>query len=207
MEKIRQAVMAGKIDVVKAEVQAALDAQSDAAEIINNGLIAGMNVVGSKMKTGEMFVPEVLMSARAMQAGLEMVKHLIAAGSITSAGKLVIGTVAGDLHDIGKNLVAMMFESLGFEVVDLGVNVTAQKFVEAVKEHQPQIVGLSALLTTTMPVMKETIDLLESEGIRAQVKVMIGGAPVSQEYANEIGANAYAADAAAAVDLAKQLVA
>lgn len=206
-EQICKAVVAGNVVNVKAEVQKAIDAQVDPQEIVNNGLIAGMNIVGPKMQTGEMFVPEVLKSAKSMQGGLELLKDLLAEGSLTYSGKIVIGTVAGDLHDIGKNLVAMILESSGYAVIDLGVNISAEQFVQAINEHQPQILGLSALLTTTMPEMKKVIDQIANEGLRDKVRVIVGGAPVSNEYATEIGADGYAADAAAAVDLAKELIA
>lgn len=207
LELICKEVVAGNLENVKMEVQKAIDAQMDPQEIVNKGLIAGMNIVGPKMQTGEMFVPEVLKSAKSMQAGLELLKDLLAEGSITYSGKIIIGTVAGDLHDIGKNLVAMMLQSSGFAVIDLGVNISAEQFIQAINEHQPQILGLSALLTTTMPEMKKIIDQIANEGLRDKVKVIVGGAPVSKEYAMEIGADGYASDAATTIDLVKELVA
>lgn len=207
LELICKEVVAGSVENVKIEVLKAIDAQLDPQEIVNKGLIAGMNIVGPKMQTGEMFVPEVLKSARSMQAGLELLKDLLAEGSITYSGTIVIGTVAGDLHDIGKNLVAMMLQSSGFAVIDLGVNISAEQFIKAINQHQPQILGLSALLTTTMPEMKKIIDQVANEGLRDKVKVIIGGAPVSNEYAVEIGADGYASDAATTIDLVKQLIA
>jgi 5-methyltetrahydrofolate--homocysteine methyltransferase len=176
-------------------------------DIINRGLIAGMSVVGARFKAGEMFVPEVLMAARAMNAGLEIVKPFITEGDIPTVGKVVIGTVKGDLHDIGKNLVAMMMESGGFNVVNLGVDIPPEKFAAAVKEQKPQVVALSALLTTTMLAMKDTVEVLKEEGLRESVKVIIGGAPVTQQFAEEIGADGYAPDAASATDLAKKILA
>lgn len=172
-------------------------------EIVNKGLICGMNEVGKLMKEGEMYVPEVLMAAKAMHAGMDVVKPLLAGTSYH--GKVVIGTVAGDLHDIGKNLVAMMMDSGGLEVIDLGIDVAPEAFVAAVKEHKPDVVAMSALLTTTMLNMKETIDLLKKEGLGDSVKVIVGGAPVSADFANEIGADGFAEDAASAKDLALAL--
>jgi 5-methyltetrahydrofolate--homocysteine methyltransferase len=179
----------------------------DPLEIINQGLVAGMNVVGPRFKAGEMFVPEVLMSAKALHAGMELVKEKLVDFEMPSEGKVVIGTVKGDLHDIGKNLVAIMLESSGYDVVNLGVDIPPEKFAEAVKEHNPQVVGLSALLTTTMLAMKETIDYLKEEGLRDQVKVIIGGAPVTEDFSVEIGADGYAPDGGSAVELVKGLLA
>ena len=173
-------------------------------EIISNGLIAGMNVVGVQFKSGEMFVPEVLMSAKSMAAGIEIVKPLIADKDMPSMGKVLIGTVKGDLHDIGKNLVAMMLESGGFTVINLGIDIAPEKFVAAFKEHQPDIIAMSALLTTTMMHMKDTIELIKEEGFK--VKCIIGGAPISQEFADTIGADGYSPDAASAVDLCRKLL-
>jgi len=153
-----------------------------------------------------MFVPEVLISAKSMHAGMDVVKPLLAEGESSSAGTVVIGTVEGDLHDIGKNLVAMMLEGAGFEVVDLGVDLSAEEFVDAVKEHNPEVLGLSALLTTTMPAMQNTIEALEEAGVRDQVKIMVGGAPVTEDFANEIGADAYASDGSASTELAREFV-
>ena len=174
-------------------------------EIINQGLISGMNVVGDRFKKGEMYVPEVMMAAKAMHAGMSIVKPLLVEGESSTTGKVLIGTVAGDLHDIGKNLVGMMMESGGMEVVDLGVDVTPEKFAEAVREQKPQVIGLSALLTTTMLSMKDTIEVLKEEGLRDSVKVIVGGAPVTQDFADEIGADGWAPDAASAKDLAQKL--
>lgn len=174
-------------------------------EIISKGLIGGMNIVGDRFKKGDMYVPEVMMAAKAMHAGMNIVKPLLLEGETSSTGKVIIGTVSGDLHDIGKNLVGMMMGSSGMEVVDLGVDVTPEKFAQAVREHKPQVVGLSALLTTTMLAMKDTIEILKEEGLRDSVKVIIGGAPVTQDFANEIGADGWAPDAASAKDLARKL--
>ena len=175
------------------------------SEIISKGLISGMNVVGDRFKKGDMYVPEVMMAAKAMHAGMNIVKPLLLEGESSSTGKVIVGTVAGDLHDIGKNLVGMMMESGGMEVVDLGVDVTPDKFAEAVREHKPQVVGLSALLTTTMLAMKDTIEVLKEQGLRDSVKVIVGGAPVTQDFADEIGADGWAPDAASAKDLARKL--
>jgi 5-methyltetrahydrofolate--homocysteine methyltransferase len=173
--------------------------------VLENGLIAGMDRVGKDFKSGELFVPEVLVAARAMQAGMNILRPLLVENKVASAGKIVIGTVKGDLHDIGKNLVKMMLEGAGYEIIDLGNDVSPQRFVEAVQQHHPDLIGLSALLTTTMPQMKETIRALVAAGLRDSVKVMIGGAPVTGEYASQIGADAYAPDAAVAVDRAHSL--
>jgi 5-methyltetrahydrofolate--homocysteine methyltransferase len=166
-----------------------------------------MDRVGVDFKNGDLFVPEVLIAARAMHAGMDILRPLMAESGVASAGKVVVGTVAGDLHDIGKNLVVMMLEGGGFEVVDIGIDAPPQKFIEAVQAEQPDLVGISALLTTTMPAMEKTIDALEEAGMRDGIKIMIGGAPVTQAYAKEIGADGYAPDAASAVDLARSLMA
>ncbi|MDD3315480.1 MAG: corrinoid protein [Syntrophaceticus sp.] len=200
-------VISGDVDKVKSTTLQLLDAGEDPMKIIDDGLVNGINVVGERFKEGEMYVPEMMMSAQAMKAGVELAKEKVSGIEITTAGKVVIGTVAGDLHDIGKNLVAMMLESSGFDVVDLGVDVETDGFIAAVKEHKPQIVGMSALLTTTMPAMKDVIAALQEGGLRNDVKVIIGGAPVTKEYANEIGADGFGADAALAIDLCKEVVA
>lgn len=205
-ENLAQNVVSGNAAQVKKIVNAMLITGVSPLEIINQGLIGGMNIVGPLFKKGEMFVPEVLMSAKAMAAGIDIVKPLIADTDMPSMGKVIIGTVKGDLHDIGKNLVSMMLESAGFTVVNLGVDNSPEKFIQAIKEHNPSIIGMSALLTTTMLNMKYTIELLQEEGLREKVKVIIGGAPVSQEFANEIGADGFAPDAASAVELCQQLV-
>ncbi|HWR41668.1 corrinoid protein [Sporomusa sp.] len=206
LNQLAQSVIAGNVDQVKDQVKSLISSGTDPVEIVNQGLIAGMNVVGARFKAGDMYVPEVLMSARSMSSGLELVKPLIAEKDIQSRGKVVIGTVKADLHDIGKNLVSMMMQSGGLEVIDIGIDVSPEKFIEAVREHNPDIVGMSALLTTTMPAMQDTIELLEEEGLRDKVKVIVGGAPVSQEFATSIGADGYAPDAATATDLCKELI-
>ena len=206
LQEIANAVIAGQLETVKQLAQAAVDEGVAPEDIIEQGLIAGMNVVGVKFKANEFYVPEVLIAARAMHGGMDIVKPLLADASASSKGKVVIGTVKGDLHDIGKNLVSMMLEGGGYEVVDLAVDVPPEKFVEAVEAENADVIALSALLTTTMPGMKEAIDALAGAGVRDSVKVIIGGAPVTQNYADEIGADGYAPDAASAVDLVAELL-
>lgn len=205
-EELINAVIAGQDTKVKELTQQAINEKLDPTLIINDALIAGMNVVGQRFKNNEMFVPEVLMCARAMNAGMEVVKPLLLEGEIPSKGTVVIGTVRGDLHDIGKNLVGMMLESAGYKVIDLGVDTSPESFVAAVKENNAQVVGLSALLTTTMLAMKETIQVLKEEGVRDNVKVLIGGAPITQEFADEIGADGFAPDGASATELVDRLI-
>ena len=176
------------------------------AEDIMSSLIDGMNVIGVKFKNNEVYVPEVLIAARAMNAGLDIIRPILEESGVKAIGKVIIGTVAGDLHDIGKNLVKMMMVGAGLEVIDLGVDVTPEKFVAGVKEHSPNIVAMSALLTTTMPSMQKTVEALKAEGLRDSVTVMIGGAPVTDNYAKEIGADSYTPDAATAAEVAKELV-
>ena len=203
---IYDSILEGQQNDTIAGVQAAIDAGLPPGDILNKGMVDAMAEVGRLFEEGEYFVPEMLIAARAMQSGLALLKpHLIEA-DIESAGKVAIGTVKGDLHDIGKNLVGMMLEGAGFEVLDLGTDVTPVKFVETVKDGDVDIIALSALLTTTMPSMKATIDALKAEGIRDQVKVMIGGAPVTDAYAEQIGADGYSPDASRAVNLAKSLI-
>jgi 5-methyltetrahydrofolate--homocysteine methyltransferase len=198
-------VIKADIEKTKETTAELLQAGEDPLKLINEGLIPGINEVGERFKEGNLFVPEMMMSAQAMKAGVDLAKEKMTGIELPTAGKVVIGTVAGDLHDIGKNLVSMMLESSGFDVIDLGVDVASDQFVAAVKEHKAAIVGMSALLTTTMPAMKEVVDALKEGNLRDDVKVIIGGAPVSQAYADEIGADGYAADAALAVDLCKQI--
>ncbi len=205
LTKIYNAVLDGDAKSAQAGVQAAMDAGLPADTILKEGLIAAMTEVGRLFEENEYFVPEMLVSARAMQSGLALLKPQLAAGGATPSGKVVIGTVKGDLHDIGKNLVGMMLEGAGFEIIDLGTDVTPEKFVQAVKDHSPQVIGMSALLTTTMPSMGNTIKALEEAGLRDRVKVMIGGAPVTDEFARRVGADGYSPDASSAVRLAKSL--
>jgi 5-methyltetrahydrofolate--homocysteine methyltransferase len=206
IEAIYHAVMEGNANEAATLVQATLDAGIPPSDILNKGCIAAMGEVGRLFEEGEMFVPEMLIAARAMQAGMNVLKPHLAEGEITSAGKAVIGTVAGDLHDIGKNLVGMMMEGAGFEIVDMGTDVSADAFVGAVKTHNPDLIGMSALLTTTMPSMRATIEALTEAGLRDQVKVLIGGAPVTQAFADEIGADGFAPDASSATRKAKELL-
>ena len=203
---ITNSLIGGDAGTLTGLVQGAVDKGMAPKEILNEGLIKGMDIVGERMQNGDMFIPEVLMSAKAMSAAVEILKPLLGAEDASAAGKVVMGTAKGDLHDIGKNLVLMMLESAGFEVINLGVDVNPAKFVEAVKEHDATIVGISALLTTTMGAMKDTIDALTEAGYRDKVKVIIGGAPVTQKYADEIGADGYAADAGSASKLAKSFI-
>jgi 5-methyltetrahydrofolate--homocysteine methyltransferase len=196
----------GEEEKVAQLVQQALDQGMAAGEILSGGLIAGMDEVGKDFKAGDLFVPEVLIAARAMHAGMNILRPLLAESDVPTAGKYLIGTVKGDLHDIGKNLVKMMLEGAGFETIDLGTDVEPAAFVAAVREHQPDLLGMSALLTTTMVNMKATIEALEEAGLRDSVKVMIGGAPVTAAFAEQVGADAYAPDAASAVDTARGLV-
>ncbi|MBC2723976.1 B12-binding domain-containing protein [Desulfosporosinus sp.] len=204
---LAQSVIEGQKDKVKDQVQSLIAAGNSPLEIVNEGLIAGMNVVGVRFKAGDMYVPEVLMAAKSMTGGLEIVKPLIASADQKSQGKILLGTVKGDLHDIGKNLVGMLIESGGLEVINMGVDISAEDFIDAIIEHEPDILALSALLTTTMPAMQDIIEMLEDEDLRGKVKVIIGGAPVSQEYADTIGADGYAPDAGSAVELCKKLLA
>ena len=206
IEAIALAVEEGKSKIIAGLVEEALSEGISAGEILNNGMIKAMGVVGEKFKNNEIFVPEMLIAARAMKKGVEVLQPHLSASGVEPLGKVIIGTVVGDLHDIGKNLVAMMIEGAGFEVTDLGVDVPPEKFVEAIKDNPVvQIVALSSLLTTTMPALKETIDAIEKAGLREGIKIMVGGAPVSQEHADSIGADGYAPDAASAADLAKSL--
>jgi 5-methyltetrahydrofolate--homocysteine methyltransferase len=206
LHEISEALIVGNAKKVRKLVDQALKEGVSPKEILDNALVPGMNVVGKKFKNNEYYVPEVLIAARAMHAGMDLIKPLLTQTGASYVGKVAIGTVRGDLHDIGKNLVAMMLEGAGFQIVDLGVDVPPEKFVEAAKNEGVNIVAMSALLTTTMLVMKDTINALKEAGIREKVKVMIGGAPVTQRYADEIGADGYAPDAATAVEKAKELL-
>jgi 5-methyltetrahydrofolate--homocysteine methyltransferase len=207
LEAIYAAVMEGDAPEAATQVQAALEAGIAPGEILNKGCIAAMGEVGRLFEEGEMFVPEMLIAARAMQAGMNLLKPYLAEGEVVSAGRIVVGTVSGDLHDIGKNLVGMMMEGAGFEVIDLGTDVKPAAFVDAVREHKPNLIGMSALLTTTMPSMTATIEALTEAGLRDQVQVLVGGAPVTQSFADSIGADGYAPDASSASRRAKALLA
>ncbi len=206
LEKISEALQGGNASEVGKLVKSAIESKLPPEDILNKGLIAGMSKIGEKFKCNEVYVPEVLMAARAMHAGLAELKPLLVASGIKPRGKVVLGTVRGDLHDIGKNLVGMMIQGAGFAVTDLGNDVAPEKFVETARQEGAQIIGLSALLTTTMPNMKEVVAKLKESGLRDQVKVLVGGAPLTMEYAREIGADGYAPDAAEAAELASSLV-
>ena len=203
LNEISELVIKGDIMGTKAKVAEAVDQKVDATSILNDGLMPGINEIGERFAKGQIFVPNVLLSAKAMNTGVEVIQPLLAAGGDTTIGPAVVATVKGDLHDIGKNLVALMMKSVNLKVIDLGANVSAEKFVEAINEYHPDIVGLSALLTTTMNEQGHVIEVLKEAGVRDQVKVMIGGAPVTQGWADKIGADAFTADAAEASRWAK----
>ncbi|HZL64533.1 MAG TPA: corrinoid protein [Thermoleophilia bacterium] len=205
-DPLKQAVIDGNADTALALTEALIASGTPAREVLDEALLPAMEVVGERMRAAAIFIPEVLLSARVMQACLDLLRPHMAAGEEAGLGCVVIGTVEGDLHDIGKNLVGMMLQGAGFSVVNLGTGVTAQAFVAAVKEHRPRIIGMSALLTTTLPHMGETIAALKEAGLRDAVKVLVGGAPVTQAWADEVGADGYGANAGMAVDRAKALV-
>ncbi|MGA9533554.1 MAG: corrinoid protein [Anaerolineales bacterium] len=206
LEQLATSILEGNSESTVDLVQKALDDGAVPKTILDDGMIVGMNEVGDRFRRGDMFVPEVLMSADAMSAGLKLLRPELAKSNVKMIGKVVLGTVKGDLHDIGKNLVGMMCEGAGFELINLGFDVPPERFIDAIKEHQPELVGMSALLTTTMRSMGQTIKLIEEAGLRDQVKIMVGGAPVDQDFADRIGADGYGSNAVAASDLAKQLV-
>jgi 5-methyltetrahydrofolate--homocysteine methyltransferase len=206
LDDMRQSVIDGDMNVTRELVQKALAEKMPPEKILKDGLISAMEEVGRRFESGDFYVPEMLVSARAMKSGLVLLRPHLVAANVQAVGKVVIGTVKGDLHDIGKNLVGMMLEGAGFEVVDLGTDVSAEKFVSAVIEHRPDIIACSALITTTMPRMESVILSLTEAGLRHQVRVIIGGAPVTDEYAKRIGADGYAPDAALAAVLAKELI-
>ncbi len=197
----------GYADKVVEATKKALDMGRSPNEILNYGLIAGMDIVGEDFGAGILFVPEVLMAAKAMKAAMEVLRPLLTQTGSPRIGRIVMGTVKGDIHDIGKNLVSMMLEGAGFEVIDVGINTDAEEFLSAIKEHDADLLGMSALLTTTMPYMKVVIDRLREEGLRDKVRVLVGGAPLSEAFAEEIGADAYCRDASVAVDVAKKFMA
>ena len=203
-EEIAESVIKGQAPKVDELTRQAIDEGLPIGDILTRGLIGGMSVIGARFKNNEVYVPEVLIAARAMKAGMEHIKPLLSGSDVEPLGTVLVGTVKGDLHDIGKNLVVMMLEGAGFDVIDAGIDVAADKFVELVKEHNPQLVGLSALLTTTMPGMEGTVKAIKDAGL--SVKTMIGGAPVTRKYADEISADGYAPDAASAVDTVKSLL-
>ena len=200
---VSEALQRGKADKVSKLVKQALNEGITPKNILEEGLIHGMSIIGKKFKKNEVYVPEVLIAARAMHAGMDILRPKLIETGVENIGKVVMGTVQGDLHDIGKNLVEMMLEGAGFEVIDLGTDISTDKFVEAVKEHKPNIIGMSALLTTTMVNMVEVIKALDVAGLRDKVKIMVGGAPITQNYADQIGADGYSPDASSAVDKAK----
>ena len=204
--KMAEFLIAGNIDEVVNLTKEALDGGASPADILDQGLLAGMDVVGQRFKAEEMFIPEVLRCAKCMHGAMEILRPLLAETGAESIGTLIIGTVKGDLHDIGKNLVGMMFEGAGFNVVDLGIDKEPQMFVDAIKEHKAKLLGMSALLTTTMPKMGETINAIKEAGIRDQVKILVGGAPITSSFAEEIGADGYASNAASAVEKGKELL-
>jgi 5-methyltetrahydrofolate--homocysteine methyltransferase len=205
-ERLSTAILEGDVDRIPKLVEKALEEGLVPKDVLDNGLVVGMNEVGVRFRAGDMFVPEVLMSADAMQAALQILRPQLVASGAKLIGKIVLGTVKGDLHDIGKNLVGMMCEGAGFEMIDLGFNVDPEKFIEAIKQNQPDIVGMSALLTTTMRAMAQTIKAIEEAGLRDKVKIMVGGAPVDAAFAERIGADGYGSNGPAGADLAKKLV-
>jgi 5-methyltetrahydrofolate--homocysteine methyltransferase len=206
LEQICENLIKGKAKEVKALVQKALDEKVAPADILNKGLLGGMSIVGERFKKNEVYVPEVLIAARAMKSGMEVLKPVLAKAGVEPKGTVVMGTVKGDLHDIGKNLVCMMLEGAGFRVIDAGINVEPEKMIQLAKENSATLIGASALLTTTMTNMKAIADALKATGLSGKVKLMIGGAPVTQAFADEIGADGYAPDAASAADVAKKLI-
>ena len=206
LAEIKEATVFGKLETVVAGIERAISLNISVEEIIQFGLIDAMNIVGERFKNNEIFVPEMLIAARAMKAGLEKLKPMMTGKEVKSLATVVIGTVKGDLHDIGKNLVVTMLEGSGFKVIDIGVDISAEKFVSAVMTHRPQFLGMSALLTTTMPAMKETIDALKENKAHENLKIIIGGAPITQKFSDDIGADAYAENAATAVDKLKEML-
>ena len=206
LKDIATSLLAGDDKKIVEQVTQAIEQKVPTVEILDDGLIAGMNVVGQKFRNDEMYLPEVLISARAMTAAVTLLKPLLIAEEVPSRGKVILGSVEGDLHDIGKNLVGIMLEGAGFAVVDLGIDVPAEKFIEAAVEEDASVIGVSSLLTTTMSKMKGVVDLVEERGLSGQVKVLVGGAPLTEEFAQSIGANSYAYDAASAVEKVRALV-
>ncbi len=206
MNELKETLISGNANKVKELVNKAIEDKVPVEEILNDGLIAGMAVIGARFKKNEVYVPEVLIAARAMNGAMEIMEPLIAESGIKPMGHVAVGTVKGDLHDIGKNLVIMMLKGAGFKVTDLGIDVPDEKFVEAAKQGDTQIIAMSALLTTTMTAMKDVIDALEAAGVRDKVKTLVGGAPLTQSYADEIKADGYAPDASSAVDKAKEVL-
>lgn len=206
LKEISVQLVKGDASGVKELTEKALVQDISAVEVLNVGLVSGMNIVGEKFKNNEFFIPEVLIAARAMKAGMEIIKPLLVEAKVKARGKVIVGTVKGDLHDIGKNIVAMMLEGAGFDVINMGTDVTIEKIMEYMEKDPPDVIGLSALLTTTMIYMKDVIEALENVKLKERVKVIIGGAPITQAYADEINADGYAPDAASSVDLVKGLL-
>jgi len=207
LQQISESLQKGEDAKVAELTQQAIDGGLSATEILNDGLLAGMDVVGQRFGANEIFLPEVLLSARAMNAGMDLIKPLLVADDVPSLGKVVIGTIKGDLHDIGKNLVGIMLRGAGYEVIDLGADVAADKFVDTAEAEGAQVIGLSALLTTTMSGMKDVVEMVKAKGLEGKVKVIVGGAPLSQAFADDIGADGYGYDASNAVDIVKDLAA
>ena len=206
LKDIADSIIAGKAPKVKELVQQAVNDKVPPGKILNEGLIAGMDVVGAKFRANEFYIHEVLVAAKAMKSGMEILKPLLSQTGVKPVARFAIGTVKGDLHDIGKNLVSMMMEGAGFEVIDIGIDTSPERFIEIIKEKQPQIIGMSALLTTTMSAMKTAIETINKSGVRQSVKILVGGAPITQEFSQSIGADGYAGDAASAVSKAKELL-
>ena len=206
VEQMHDDLYDGLADEIVEGTEILLERSWDAQKVLNEALVEGMRIVGIDFRDGILFVPEVLLAARAMKAGMEVLRPILSASGVESVGKVVIGTVKGDIHDIGKNLVAMMLEGAGFEVINLGINTDAEEFLAALEEHEPDILGMSALLTTTMPYMKVVIDAMKEEGIREEYIVLVGGAPLNEEFGEAVGADAYCRDAAVAAETAKTLV-
>ncbi len=206
VEQMHDDLYDGLADEIAEGTEILLERSWDAQKVLNEALVEGMRIVGIDFRDGILFVPEVLLAAKAMKAGMEILRPILSASGVESVGKVVIGTVKGDIHDIGKNLVAMMLEGAGFEVINLGINTDAEEFLTALEEHEPDILGMSALLTTTMPYMKVVIDAMKEEGIREDYIVLVGGAPLNEEFGEAVGADAYCRDAAVAAETAKTLV-
>ena len=206
VEQMHDDLYDGLADEIAEGTEILLDRSWDAQKVLNEALVEGMRIVGIDFRDGILFVPEVLLAAKAMKAGMEILRPILSASGVESVGKVVIGTVKGDIHDIGKNLVGMMLEGAGFEVINLGINTDAEEFLTALEEHEPDILGMSALLTTTMPYMKVVIDALKEKGIREEYIVLVGGAPLNEEFGEAVGADAYCRDAAVAAETAKTLV-
>ena len=207
LETIREMVVSGKFKDIEAEVQRAVDSGIDLNRLINDALISAMDIVGKRFADGDIYVPEMLVSAKTMKQGLDIIKPLLTSGEAEHRGTIVMGTVKGDLHDIGKNLVIMMMEGAGFRIVDMGVDVKIEDIIDTVKKEEADVLGLSALLTTTMPEMQKVIEALEEAGLRNQLKIIVGGAPIDQSFADKIGADGFGADAVEAVQLAREIVA